>query len=97
MEIKDLVKRLQNMADITTDVEFHDTLVEASETLLELEKRSMTISVTISPDKLKDVIATAFENCIGKDFEYVVQAVKEKMEREGELYGEEEAQEQTDA
>ena len=90
MDVKELAKRLQNIAEITLDAQFHDTLVEASETLLELEKRSMTISVTISPDKLKDVIATAFQNCIVKDFDYVVQAVKEKMEREGEVYGEEE-------
>ena len=103
MAKKTLVERLQNMAEVVLDAEFADTLNEAIDALLEMERqtemleaRSMTVTVTLSPDKLKDMMNEAFVNCVGKDLEYVVQAVKEKMEREEE-HVEEEATAETEA
>lgn len=104
MAKKTLVERLQNMAEVVLDAEFSDTLKEAASTLLDMERKiellntkvnCMTVTVTLSHDQLKDTISKAFEECTGKDFEYVVQAVKEKMEREGE-YVEEETTEESD-
>jgi predicted neutral ceramidase superfamily lipid hydrolase len=38
--------------------------------------------IKFSEESYKRFVNDAFENVIGKDFEYVVQAVKEKLERE---------------
>lgn len=86
MDKKTLVERLQNMAKIMLDTDFVDTLNEAVEVLT---ARSTTITITLSPDRIHDVINQAFINCTGRDFDYVVQAVREKMEREDEYVQEE--------
>lgn len=104
METKELARRLRNMAEITLDSQFSEYLNEASNRLEDMERqievlkaRSMTVTVTLSAERIKEMMNEAFINCTGKDMDYVVQAVKEKLEREGELNVEEEAQEQSEA
>lgn len=101
MELIEVVKCLRNMAEITVDVEFAETYNEACRLLEELShenevlkagRHCMTVSVTCSPDNIRDIIETAFEQVTGKSFEYVMEAVKEKMSREGEVDVEEETQ-----
>lgn len=48
------------------------------------------MKITVTEDQCKKFVNDVFMNVLGKDFEYVVRAVYEKMEREGEL-GDEEA------
>ena len=91
MSHKILAERLKNMANTTIDAEFSDILNEAATTLLEdsrqielLTAKGTTFTITLSPERISGVINEAFINCTGKDFEYVVQAVKEKMKREEE-------------
>lgn len=59
------------------------------------EKRNcITISVTLSEQRIREMLEEAFINITGKDLEYVAQAIREKMIREGELDGEEEAEQE---
>ena len=64
-------------------------LVDENEELKE-NRSSITMTVTLSAERIRETMNEAFENVIGKDLEYVCRAVHEKMEREGELVGEEE-------
>lgn len=89
METKEIIERLLNMSEITIDADFRNILIEAAKRLEELDKRRMTVTVTFTSQQVSDMISEAFRNVTGKDFEYVVDAVKEKMEREGEFDGEE--------
>ena len=47
----------------------------------------MTVSVTLSNEQMKKAMEQAFVDVIGKDLEYIAEAVYEKMEREGEIVG----------
>lgn len=89
METKEIIERLRNMAEITIDADFRTILAAAAQRLEELDKRSITMTVTLTEQQMSNMVNEAFRNVTGKDFEYVVRAVKEKMEREGEFDGEE--------
>ena len=47
------------------------------------------MKITMTQEQCRKFVDDVFMNTIGKDFDYVVQAVKEKMIREGEFDGEE--------
>ena len=90
MQTKEIIERLRNMAELTIDADFRTILAEATQRLEELDKRSITMTVTLTEQQVSNMVNEAFRNVTGKDFEYVIHAVKEKMEREGEWNGEEE-------
>lgn len=57
-------------------------------------RNRITMSVTLSEQRIREMLEEAFINITGKDLEYVAQAIREKMIREGELDGEEEAEQE---
>ena len=61
-------------------------LTDENEELKEGRNR-MTVSIELSQERFRSILDEAFKNTTGKDMEYVCQAVKEKMEREGEIVG----------
>lgn len=89
METIEIIERLRNMAEITIDADFRTILAAAAQRLEELDKRSITMTVTLTEQQASNIVNEAFRTATGKDFEYVIGAVKEKMEREGEFNGEE--------
>lgn len=104
--MEELYWRLVHAAEIQEDEVVKDLLYEAAREIYELldkleelkeSRNCITMSVSISGDKMKEAVEQAFQNIVGKDMAYVVAAVHEKMEREGELVGEQEqeAQEET--
>lgn len=89
-----IIERLREMADIQLDIEFCSLLIDAadmieqlSEEVNELEKNRscMTVTVSLSNEQLRNAFDSALEDYTGKNFDYVIEAVKEKMIREGEL------------
>ena len=89
METKEIIERLRNMVEITIDADFRNILAAAAQRLEERDRASITMTVTVPEQRLKDIVDEAFRNVTDKDFDYVVEAVKEKMEREGKAYVEE--------
>ena len=57
---------------------------------LEERRNRIEVSVTLSADRIHEILEGAFVNVIGKDLEYVMEAVREKMDREGDTFGEQE-------
>ena len=102
MAREDLYWRLVHAAEVEGSQPHKNLLNEAAFELSRLNnkveelmesRKCVTMTVELSPDKMKEAIQQAFVNVIGKDLEYVAQAVYEKIEREGELVGEAEAEE----
>ena len=50
-------------------------------------RNTVTVSVSLTYERVRGVISEAIRNVTGKDLEYVVEAVREKMEREGDDIG----------
>ena len=75
-----------------------DLVREAADVIEQLQegRSCMTLNVTLNKDQMKKALEQAFIEVIGKDLEYIAQAVYEKMERDGELVGETEAEESTE-
>lgn len=96
---KALIERLRELADIQLDIEFCGILTDAADLIeqlaeqvneLEKNRSCMTVTVSLSNEQLKNAFDSALENCTGKNFDYVIEAVKEKMIREGEFDGKKE-------
>ena len=103
MAREDLYWRLVHAADVAeseTDKELlNDAAFEISQLSDKVEelmesRNCVTVSVTLSADRIRDMMNEAFVNVTGKDLEYVAQAVTEKMERDGEVVGEAEEKEE---
>lgn len=60
---------------------------------MRLEGGRLVATVTMTDEDCRKFVNDVFNNVLGKDVDYVIQAVKEKMIRDGEIDGEEDISE----
>ena len=60
---------------------------------MRLEGGKLVATVTMTDEDCRKFVNDVFNNVLGKDVDYVIQAVKEKMIRDGEIDGEEDISE----
>lgn len=79
-EVADDEAQRSLLYDAATEI---SKLSDENEDLKE-RRNCMTVSVQLSAERLRSMLDEAFVNATGKGMDYVCQAVREKMEREGE-------------